>query len=78
MFARSNIGFGAFRDGLYPLRGGVTPELRGVMNGIFDTYLSGILNPTHTTGAAGPAHPAGVPLRLRASRARSSVGRRAG
>ncbi|MFT2817574.1 DUF222 domain-containing protein [Leifsonia sp. A12D58] len=38
--ARSNIGFGPFRNGLYPLRGGVTPELRGIMDGITDTYLS--------------------------------------
>ena len=40
MEPRSNIGFGLLREGLYPLRGGVTPELRGVMNVIFDTHLS--------------------------------------
>ncbi|WP_022887606.1 HNH endonuclease signature motif containing protein, partial [Glaciibacter superstes] len=38
--ARSNFGFGRIRNGLYPLRGGVTPEMRGVLNGLFDTYLS--------------------------------------
>ncbi|TFD13700.1 HNH endonuclease signature motif containing protein [Cryobacterium sp. TMT4-10] len=37
---RSTVGFGLLRDGLYPLRGAVTAELRGIMNGIFDTYLS--------------------------------------
>ncbi|TFD23247.1 DUF222 domain-containing protein, partial [Cryobacterium sp. TMT2-23] len=36
---RSTFGFGLLRDGLYPLRGAVTAELRGIMNGIFDTYL---------------------------------------
>jgi hypothetical protein len=38
--ARSNIGFGELRKGLYPLRGGVTPELRGVIDGVFNTHLS--------------------------------------
>jgi hypothetical protein len=45
MGVRSTIGFGLLRDGLYPLRGAVTPELRGVMNGIFDTYLSAHASP---------------------------------
>lgn len=40
MQPRSTVGFGRLKDGVYPLRGAVTPELRGVMNGIFDTYLS--------------------------------------
>ncbi|KQV08133.1 HNH endonuclease signature motif containing protein [Leifsonia sp. Root112D2] len=40
MHPRSTFGFGRLKDGVYPLRGGVTPELRGIMNGIFDTYLS--------------------------------------
>ncbi|MGO4106056.1 DUF222 domain-containing protein, partial [Leifsonia sp. YAF41] len=48
------VGFGPFRDGLYPLRGGVTPELRGVMNGIFDTYLSAHSQPV-------PAEPGRFP-----------------
>ncbi|TFC96163.1 MULTISPECIES: HNH endonuclease signature motif containing protein [Cryobacterium] len=47
--ARSTVGFGLFRDGLYPLRGGVTPELRGIMNGIFDTYLSAHAAPAFPT-----------------------------
>ena len=38
--ARSSIGFGRLHKGLYPLRGGVTPELRGIMDGITNTYLS--------------------------------------
>ncbi|TFC33972.1 HNH endonuclease signature motif containing protein [Cryobacterium sp. TMT2-42-4] len=47
--ARSTVGFGLFRDGLYPLRGGVTPELRGIMNAIFDTYLSAHAAPAFPT-----------------------------
>ncbi|WP_166805192.1 HNH endonuclease signature motif containing protein [Cryobacterium sp. TMT2-4] len=47
--ARSTVGFGLFRDGLYPLRGGVTPELRGIMNAIFDTYLSAHAAPKFPT-----------------------------
>ncbi|MCX7521588.1 DUF222 domain-containing protein [Microbacterium sp. STN6] len=38
--ARSRIGFGHLKDGVYPLRGAVTPDLRGIMNGIFEAYLS--------------------------------------
>jgi hypothetical protein len=38
--ARSNVGFGALRGGLYPLRGGVTPEFRGILDGLFNTHLS--------------------------------------
>jgi len=37
---RSSIGFGSLRNGLYPLRGGVTPEFRGIMNNLFNTHLS--------------------------------------
>ena len=47
--ARSTVGFGLFRDGLYPLRGGVTPEFRGIMNAIFDTYLSAHAAPAFPT-----------------------------
>ena len=47
--ARSTVGFGFLRDGLYPLRGGVTPELRGIMNAIFDTYLSAHAAPAFPT-----------------------------
>jgi len=38
--AKSNVGFGRLKAGLYPLRGGVTPELRGVLDGVFNTFLS--------------------------------------
>jgi len=52
MEPRSNVSFGLLRKGLYPLRGGVTPELRGMMNAIFDTYRS-----AHASAAdALPAH----------------------
>ncbi|WP_166789195.1 MULTISPECIES: HNH endonuclease signature motif containing protein [unclassified Cryobacterium] len=46
---RSTVGFGVLRDGLYPLRGAVTAELRGIMNGIFDTYLSAHAAPAFPT-----------------------------
>ncbi|KFF58933.1 hypothetical protein JF66_14935 [Cryobacterium sp. MLB-32] len=38
--AKSTVGFGRYKAGLYPLRGGVTPELRGIMDGVFNTFLS--------------------------------------
>ncbi|TFC82788.1 HNH endonuclease [Cryobacterium cheniae] len=47
--ARSTVGFGLLRDGLYPLRGGVTPEFRGILNGLFDTYLSAHAAPAFPT-----------------------------
>jgi hypothetical protein len=59
MEVRSTFGFGPFRDGLYPLRGGVTPELRGVMNGIFDTYLSAHSTSAHSQPV--PAEPGRFP-----------------
>lgn len=37
---QSTFGFGELRKGLYPIRGAVTPELRGIVNGIFDAHLS--------------------------------------
>ncbi|WP_051973111.1 HNH endonuclease signature motif containing protein [Cryobacterium sp. MLB-32] len=43
--AKSNVGFGRLKAGLYPLRGGVTPELRGVMDGVFNTFLSAHATP---------------------------------
>ncbi|HSP53507.1 MAG TPA: DUF222 domain-containing protein, partial [Cryobacterium sp.] len=46
---RSTVGFGLLRDGLYPLRGGVTAELRGIMNAIFDTYISAHAAPAFPT-----------------------------
>ncbi|MDY7544221.1 MULTISPECIES: HNH endonuclease signature motif containing protein [unclassified Cryobacterium] len=38
--AKSNIGFGQLKNGLYPVKGGVTPELYGMMNTLFDAFLS--------------------------------------
>jgi hypothetical protein len=38
--AKSSISFGDKRDGLYPIRGGVTPDLKGIMQTLFDTYQS--------------------------------------
>ncbi|WP_241992178.1 DUF222 domain-containing protein, partial [Cryobacterium lyxosi] len=38
--ATSTLTFGLLRHGLYPLRADVTPELRGIMDTLFDTYLS--------------------------------------
>jgi hypothetical protein len=38
--AKSTFSFGTLRDGLYPLRGAVTPELKGIMSKTFDTFLS--------------------------------------
>ncbi|TFB83946.1 DUF222 domain-containing protein, partial [Cryobacterium levicorallinum] len=38
--AKSTLTFGLLRNGLYPLRADVTAELRGVMDTLFDTYLS--------------------------------------
>ncbi|WP_129590376.1 HNH endonuclease signature motif containing protein [Cryobacterium aureum] len=38
--AKSTLTFGLLRNGLYPMRADVTPELRGIMDTLFDTYLS--------------------------------------
>jgi hypothetical protein len=38
--AKSTFGFGRLKDGLYPLRGGFTPELKGIVSNVFNTYLS--------------------------------------
>ncbi|WP_104199136.1 HNH endonuclease signature motif containing protein [Cryobacterium sp. Y29] len=38
--AKSTLTFGLLHHGLYPLRADVTPELRGIMDTLFDTYLS--------------------------------------
>jgi hypothetical protein len=39
--AKSTFTFGKLRDdGLYPIRGGVTPDLKGRIDRLFDTYLS--------------------------------------
>jgi hypothetical protein len=44
--AKSTFSFGALRDGLFPLRGAVTPELKGIMTNTFDTYMSARSAPT--------------------------------
>ncbi|TFC69226.1 MULTISPECIES: HNH endonuclease signature motif containing protein [unclassified Cryobacterium] len=38
--AKSTFSFGKLAQGLHPLRGGVTPELKGIMQNLFDTFLS--------------------------------------
>jgi len=38
--AKSTFSFGRRRDGLYPIHGGVTPELKGIFQALFNTYLS--------------------------------------
>ncbi|WPX15320.1 DUF222 domain-containing protein [Cryobacterium sp. 10S3] len=47
--AKSNIGFGQLKNGLYPVKGGVTPELYGVMNTLFDAFLSFHARPAFPT-----------------------------
>ncbi|POH61575.1 hypothetical protein C3B59_13170 [Cryobacterium zongtaii] len=38
--AKSTFSFGKLSQGLHPLRGGVTPELKGIMQNLFNTFLS--------------------------------------
>ncbi|WP_346234026.1 HNH endonuclease signature motif containing protein [Parafrigoribacterium mesophilum] len=38
--ARSQFGFGPFKNGLYPFRGGATPELKGVISTVMDAFLA--------------------------------------
>jgi hypothetical protein len=38
--ATSTFSFGKLTGGLHPLRGGVTPELKGIMQALFNTYQS--------------------------------------
>ncbi|MEB0003566.1 DUF222 domain-containing protein [Cryobacterium sp. RTC2.1] len=47
--AKSNIGFGQLKNGLYPVKGGVTPELFGIMNTMFDAFLSFHARPAFPT-----------------------------
>ncbi|TFB95826.1 MULTISPECIES: HNH endonuclease signature motif containing protein [unclassified Cryobacterium] len=47
--AKSNIGFGQLKNGLYPVKGGVTPELFGIMNAMFDAFLSFHARPAFPT-----------------------------
>jgi hypothetical protein len=46
---RSTVGFGRLTHGVYPLRGAVTADLRGILNGVFDTYLSARAAPAFPT-----------------------------
>jgi Domain of unknown function (DUF222)/HNH endonuclease len=48
---RSTFGFGELRRGLYPIRGAVTPELRGIVNGLFDAHLSAHSTSAHSSSA---------------------------
>ena len=56
---KSNIGFGLLRQGVYPLRGAVTPELRGIINVIFDAHISARATPAFPTAAEQAAIDAG-------------------
>jgi hypothetical protein len=38
--AKSTFGFGTLKDGLFPLRGGFTPELKGIVSNVLNTFLS--------------------------------------
>jgi hypothetical protein len=38
--AKSTFGFGKLQDGLFPLRGGFTPALKGIVSNVFNTFLS--------------------------------------
>ncbi|TFB73656.1 DUF222 domain-containing protein, partial [Cryobacterium glaciale] len=55
--AKSTLTFGLLRNGLYPLRADVTPELRGIMDTLFDTHLSA-RSRTPRFEPAEPAEPA--------------------
>ncbi|TFC10879.1 HNH endonuclease, partial [Cryobacterium algoritolerans] len=46
---RSTVSFGRLTRGVYPLRGLVTADLRGILNGVFDTYLSAHAAPAFPT-----------------------------
>ena len=44
---KSHFSFGSRRDdGLYPIRGAVTPELKGIISTVFDSYLSARSTPS--------------------------------
>lgn len=42
---KSTVSFGTLKDGLHPLRGGVTSELKGVMQNLFNTFQSARTTP---------------------------------
>jgi hypothetical protein len=43
---RSEFGFGSLKNGVYPFRGGATPELKGVIGTVMDAFLSAHAVPT--------------------------------
>ncbi|QYF74776.1 HNH endonuclease signature motif containing protein [Cryobacterium sp. PAMC25264] len=47
--AKSTFSFGGLRNGLYPLRGGVTPDLKGIIQTLFNTYQSARTAPRFPT-----------------------------
>ncbi|GAB3128184.1 hypothetical protein GCM10027056_29110 [Glaciibacter psychrotolerans] len=49
--ATSTISFGRFKDGIYPVRGGVTPDLYGIMNLTFDAFIAARKTPAFPTAA---------------------------
>ncbi|GAB3127396.1 HNH endonuclease [Glaciibacter psychrotolerans] len=49
--ATSTISFGRFKDGIYPVRGGVTPDLYGIMNLTFDAFIAAHKTPAFPTAA---------------------------
>ena len=51
--ARSEFGFGSLKNGLYPFRGGATPELKGVIGTVMDAFLSAHAVPTFSPNEQG-------------------------
>ena len=47
--ARSEFAFGRFKNGLFPFRGGATPELKGVIGTVMDAFLSAHATPAFPT-----------------------------
>jgi hypothetical protein len=43
---KSTFGFGKLKDGLFPMRGAVTPDLKGIMTNVFNTFLSARSRPS--------------------------------
>ena len=47
--ARSQFGFGPLKNGLFPFRGGATPELKGVIGTVMDAFLAAHAAPAFPT-----------------------------
>ena len=47
--ARSEFTFGRFKNGLFPFRGGATPELKGIIGTVMDAFLSAHATPAFPT-----------------------------